>query len=539
MQRTYLSVLVATLVVIGSVSGASAASFADAGVDPNTGLGGLAQETATLGPFGGGIPETVTTYGGQPGWHVVVTDRAALKDWANASDQREILRYDEDQNTSVIAAPPSHIGTGVIEQLFEKGLHGRDYVQSVAVVQEVETPDPPEPVSRNEFDPPETGLIVSFSSGLPIIGAPDYPMCGIAFTENANRTSLSKAKTTINATGTPSGDGVRVAVLDDGVTNDTLYGDRIVAGYDFVADQPATAANGWQNVSSATGHGSWVASAIAANASNDSYDGVAPSANLVIGKTLGENGGTSADIVAGLDWACGDQDADIVSMSLGSQLYSAPIDAAVQDCVDSGTVVVIAAGNSADSVPVGISSPADSLGENPQQDGIITVAATNVSENVSNAGVAHFSQRGPDPGQPSTTFGATRGADPTIAAPGMEITAKTAAGKRTLSGTSMATPLVSGAAAALLGANPHLTPGEVEQRIGHGATPMPKAGVHEVGAGMINLEGALETDPNDEDYYVDQEKARRNAPERRDAVYEAVAADARSWMNGVEEAIGL
>jgi len=537
MQRTHLILLVATLTVFASVGGASAAAFGNTGVDPDTGLGGLAQDT---GGLMGGLPDEVATYGGQPGWHVAVSDRAALEDWAESSDSREILSYNNATNTSVIRASPSDIGTGFVARLLGNGLHTRSYVDSIAVVQAVDAPTPPQPVSREAFETPSTGFFDSLGVDVPFVGGPAFATTGIAFTEDANRSTLGDAREAINAGGTPNGSGVTVAVLDDGVTYDEeLYGDRVVAARDFVADRPGTANNSYQNVSSAGGHGDWVASAIVANASNDSYSGVAPSAQLAIGKTLGNSGGTSADIVDGLNWACGEQQVDIVSMSLGSQVYSAPIDAAVQECADDGTLVVIAAGNSAQTIPVGIASPADSLGENPQEDGIVTIAATNVTENASNAGVAHFSQRGPDPGAKSTTFGATRGADPTVAAPGMEITAQTADGQRTLSGTSMATPLVSGAAALVLEQHPDATPGEIEQRLAHGATPINGSGVHEVGAGMVNVEGALETEPDPEtDYYEDQREARTDAAQARDDIYEGIAGDVRGRWASLQEALG-
>jgi len=225
-------------------------------------------------------------------------------------------------------------------------------------------------------------------------------------------------------------------------------------------------------------------------------------------------------------------------MSLGSQMYNAAIDAAVQDLVDNGTVVVIAAGNSAGQIPVGIASPADSLGEDPQQDGIITVAATNVTANASDAGVAHFSQRGPDPGAASTTFGATRGANPTVAAPGMEITAPTADGKRTLSGTSMATPLVSGSAAVILNTYPDANVSEIEQRLAHGATPINGSGVHEVGAGMVDVMSALNTEPDqDADYYDDQREARIDAAQARDQFYQSLSGNAGGWSTTWREGI--
>lgn len=534
MQRTYLVLVVASLTILAPVGGAVAAGFGDAGVDPDTGLGGLAQET---GGLMGGLPDEVTTYGGNPGWHVAVDDKSALQDWANSSDQREILSYDDDSNTSVVAAPASDIGTGWLDRTLGNGLHARDYVQSVAVVQNVDTPEPPEPVSREQFEAP-TGN--SLLSSLPFVDSQSYDAAGIAMSEDANRSTLAEARDTINADGTPNGSGVTVAVLDDGTTYDqSLYGDRVVAARDFIGDRPATANNSYQNVSSASGHGSWVASAIAANASNSSYSGVAPEANLAIGKVLGNNGGTTADIIDGLDWACNEVDADIVSMSLGSQVYSAALDAAVQDCADNGTLVVIAAGNSAGTIPVGISSPADSLGEDPQSDGIMVVAATNTTANATDAGVAHFSQRGPDPGGLGEDITASRGADPTIAAPGMELTTMTADGPSTLSGTSMATPLVSGSAAVVLSTYPNANATDLEQRLAQGATPMPKAGVHEAGAGMVDVMAALNTEPGaDEDYYTDQEESRTTAAEARDTAYESMGADSDGWFADLSNRVG-
>jgi len=195
MQRKTLVLVVASLTVLASIGGASAAAFGDQGVDPDTGLSGLAQDT---GGLFGGVPDEVTTYGGEPGWHVAVDDRAKLEDWANASDKREILSFDAKHNTSVVAAPPSHIGTGLLDRTLGNGLHARDYVQSVAVVQNVDTPEPPEPVSREQFEAPEQGLIDR------VLG-PSYATTGIAMTEDANRTTLAEARETINASGAPEG----------------------------------------------------------------------------------------------------------------------------------------------------------------------------------------------------------------------------------------------------------------------------------------------------------------------------------------------
>jgi len=245
MRSKSLTILVvASLTVLASIGAASAASFADTGVDPDTGLGGLAQQTGDGFLGNNQLPDGVATFSGEPGWHVAVSDRPSLEDWADSSDQREILSYDNDTNTSVVRAPVSHIGTGFIDRTLGNGLHARSYVDSVAVVQEVDSPEPPEPVSREAFEAPqEPGLFNSLGIDLPGLGGPEYATDGIAMTEDANRSTLGEARETIDAESTTAnGSGVTVAILDDGATYDEdLFGDRVVGARDFVADRPATA----------------------------------------------------------------------------------------------------------------------------------------------------------------------------------------------------------------------------------------------------------------------------------------------------------
>ncbi len=182
----------------------------------------------------------------------------------------------------MVSAPASDIGTGYLDRMLGNGLHARSYVDSIAVVQEVDSPEEPEPVSRDAFEAPDRGFVAELTG-------PSYAIDGIAFTEDANQSTLEESREIIDANETSAdGTGVEIAVLDDGVTYDEdLYGDRFEAGKDFVGDRPATENNSWENVSSAGGHGDWVAGAMAANASNDSHSGVAENASLVVGKTLG------------------------------------------------------------------------------------------------------------------------------------------------------------------------------------------------------------------------------------------------------------
>jgi subtilisin family serine protease len=257
----------------------------------------------------------------------------------------------------------------------------------------------------------------------------------------------------------------------------------------------------------------------------------------LIGKVLGEGGsGSTSDIVDGLEWACDQHDADVVSMSLGSPVYSAALADEVEQCAESGTLVVIAAGNSRQNPAARfISSPADTVDGDQMSDGIVTVAATNVSA-PSTAGSAYFSEVGPDSGNDGSN-GQTAGALPTIGAPGMTIQAPVAASPggsvsySTLSGTSMATPLVSGAAAALISANESLrdNPGRLEQRLAAAANPMPGAGYTEVGAGMVSLENAVDESPDEDDVLDDQRSARSLDAQARDAANRGAGSSSILW----------
>lgn len=166
---------------------------------------------------------------------------------------------------------------------------------------------------------------------------------------------------------------------------------------DFVKDE-----TGINNTSTANIHGPWVAAAIAANASNDSYDGIAPDADLLIGRVMDEDEqGSVADIIAGVGWA-ENNDADIISMSLGTPVYSPALARAMRDALNgSTTVIVVAVGNSLMNPAVRyVSSPSD-----VPTDGVIGVAAMNASEPYASA---HFSNVGPDPAR-DQSGGATVG----------------------------------------------------------------------------------------------------------------------------------
>lgn len=243
------------------------------------------------------------------------------------------------------------------------------------------------------------------------------------------------------------GRGIRVAVLDTGIdyTHPDLGGGlgsgfKVLGGYDFI--------NGDANPMDDHGHGTHVAGIIAANGT---AKGVAPGASLLAYKVLDANGsGAISVILAGIDRAV-DPDQNpatndapqVISMSLGGPGDpSDPISQAVDAAVNAGVVCVVAAGNSGSSY--------STLGSPGCAQKALTVGASD-NQDV----IASFSSRGPS--QPDLAI------KPDVTAPGVGIlSTKPGGGYQALSGTSMATPHVSGAVALLLQLHPTWTPDVVK-----------------------------------------------------------------------------
>jgi subtilisin family serine protease len=231
-----------------------------------------------------------------------------------------------------------------------------------------------------------------------------------------------------------TGSGIVVAIVDTGIdyTHPDLGGCigpacKVIAGYDFV--------NNDADPQDDHGHGTHCAGIVAANGT---LHGVAPDARLMAAKVLNSSGsGTWSWIIAGMEWATDpdgnpatDDGADVISMSLGgSGSPDDPISQAVDNAVTAGVVVVVAAGNSGSSY------------ESVQSPGLarkaLTVGATDNYDQL-----AYFSSRGPVPG--------TFQIKPEVTAPGVSIYSTYLNGAyASMSGTSMATPHVAGAAALL------------------------------------------------------------------------------------------
>ncbi|HEX2172845.1 MAG TPA: S8 family serine peptidase [Dehalococcoidia bacterium] len=233
---------------------------------------------------------------------------------------------------------------------------------------------------------------------------------------------------------------VTVAVVDTGIdaTHPDLRG-RVVAGYNFVSRRPITAGE----QSDDHYHGTHVAGILGATGNNGiGGAGLTWSASLMPVKILGPDGyGTHSDLAEGMIWAA-NHGARIINLSLGdpgpSEQDIQTLKAAIKYVQDKGVLVVAAAGNEASSGNP-IEYPA-------AIDGVLAVGATDSYDQR-----AYFSNYHPYVG---------------VAAPGVNISSTVPSGDyRALTGTSMATPIVSGIAALILSANPSFTAGQVKDRL--------------------------------------------------------------------------
>ncbi|MFC9267986.1 S8 family peptidase [Streptomyces zhihengii] len=231
-----------------------------------------------------------------------------------------------------------------------------------------------------------------------------------------------------------AGEGVTAYVIDTGVRiSHSDFEGRATHGFDAV-DNDDSADDG-------NGHGTHVAGTIAGAA-----HGVAKKAKIVAVRVLDDNGsGTTEQVVAGIDWVTQNhQGPSVANMSLGGGADEA-LDEAVRKAIAAGVTFGVAAGNESSDASQG--SPA-------RVQEAITVASSTKDDAQSD-----FSN-----------FGEIVD----IYAPGSDITSAwndSDEGTKTISGTSMATPHVVGAAAVYLAGHQDATPADVATALTGGATP--------------------------------------------------------------------
>ncbi len=348
----------------------------------------------------------------------------------------------------------------------------------------------------------------------------DYPGIASIHWDRPTTGHMSRASLTIGSRLAQvvygySGAGIGVAVIDSGVTpwHDDLTGplgsgQRVARFVDFV--------NGYTQPYDDFGHGTHVSGIIAGNGrdSGGAYAGIAPGATIVSLKVLdGAGHGVISDVIAALDYAIAHRaqyNIRVINLSVGAGITESyetdPLTLAAKRAVDAGIVVVAAAGNrgrNAAGQPLygGINAP----GNAPW---VLTVGASS-TEGTPYRGddvVASYSSRGP-----------TRidyQAKPDLVAPGTGIVSLSSPASLfystqaaylmngnvfpgykpylSLTGTSMATPVVSGTIALMLQANPTLTPNLVKAILQYTAQPYAGYNALTEGAGFLNAKGAID-----------------------------------------------
>jgi subtilisin family serine protease len=275
-----------------------------------------------------------------------------------------------------------------------------------------------------------------------------------------------------------TGAGVKVGVIDTGVdqSHPDLAG-RVAAAQNFTAEADAL---------DRVGHGTHVASTIAgdAAASQGRYKGMAPGATLYSAKVCTVDGCPESAILAGMTWAA-EQGVKVANMSLGGpdSAGTDPVEAALADLTRRyGVLFVVAAGNSGLGGESTVNSPGGVA------EALTVGAVTKTGE------LAEFSSRGPRAGD--------AGIKPDITAPGVGIIAARSSTSdlwpddenpqyASLSGTSMATPHVAGAAAMLIQQHPDWAPERIKSTLIAAAKPNPTIGVYEQGAGFLDIARAI------------------------------------------------
>ena len=282
-------------------------------------------------------------------------------------------------------------------------------------------------------------------------------------------------------------EGITVAMLDTGVAFHPDFDHRIIDFKDFV--------NGKSKLYDDSGHGTHVAGCICGSGvvSNGRYKGIAPYSRLVVGKVLDYKGdGLIENMARGIEWVLERKvELDIrvlnISIGMGEKAEEERINrllSLVERAWSEGLVVVCAAGNMGPE-PMSLSP----LGASRQ---VITVGCheggyfgnrDHLCENYSGRGPSPYAMKKPD-----------------LVAPGTDIISCNAGIARrgkyyrnayvAKSGTSMATPIISGAAALLLQKYSFYTNAQVKQKLQYTAMDLNEPW-NKQGWGMVRIDRLL------------------------------------------------
>jgi serine protease AprX len=421
--------------------------------------------------------------------------------------------------SSAYAQPPMKIAS----VLRDRAAHGTGW--SDIIIQGTDDAAPQEIAAVSQRLGSVRGRALSIINGMALT-LPDHAIAALASHPRVKYVSLDRVvlgsmeRSSANVRATAArqdfgydGAGIGVAVIDSGAAwHDDLSANggpqRVVHFDDYVSP-------GHKASYDDHGHGTHVAGIIAGNGfdSAGARSGIAPAADLVVLKVLDKTGrGRVSDVIAALDHVVSIKSSyniRVVNLSVAAAILESyevdPLTVAARRAVEAGLVVVAAAGNRGEGVTGrvqygGIAAPANAPW-------VLTVGATSHAGTIDRAddSIAPFSSRGP------TAIDYL--AKPDIVAPGVGIESLSAPGSRlyntlsafllrgtvssatlpylSLTGTSMAAPVVTGTVALMLQANPSLTPNAVKAILQYTAQNSPLYNALTEGSGLLNAHGAV------------------------------------------------
>ncbi len=299
------------------------------------------------------------------------------------------------------------------------------------------------------------------------------------------------------------GQGITVAVVDSGIANHSDLKQTTTGGNSRVV---ATATMSDESVPDKFGHGTHVAGIIGGNGSRSGgqYIGVAPRVNLASVKVSNHDGeALASDVVEGLQWVFNNKDKyniRVANLSLNSAIpesyHSSPLAVAVELLWFRGVVVVVSAGNNGRGNNGVLFPPAN-------DPFVITVGAVDDqgTPDVSDDTLTSYSAYGttesgipkPDlvaPGSLIVSLLASTNSDIALEHPDLLGDGRNSNSRSyyfRMSGTSMAAPMVAGAAALLIQSNPSLNPDQVKYRLKATARPFGPG----AGAGYLDVYAAV------------------------------------------------
>ncbi|HEU4937800.1 MAG TPA: S8 family peptidase [Vicinamibacterales bacterium] len=328
------------------------------------------------------------------------------------------------------------------------------------------------------------------------------------------RTAATVGATTVRRDLGYDGTGIGVAVIDSGAA--AAHDDLLGANGALVIDRFVDFVNGQELPYDDYGHGTHVSGIIAGSGydSGGARSGIAPGVRLTVLKVLDRKGnGYISDVIAALDYVIEHKDElniRVVNLSVATGVYESyttdPVTVAAEKAVQSGVVVVAAAGNNGRGPDGrtrrgGVTAPGNARS-------VLTVGASSHMGTVerNDDTIASFSSRGPS--------AIDNGAKPDLVAPGVGIeslsdfegtlystyskyllpgtVATSYLPYLSLSGTSMAAPVVTATVALMLQANPSLTPNAVKAILQYTAERHGGYDPLTEGAGFLNALGAVQ-----------------------------------------------